>query len=317
MNILLMAGGWSEEREVSLSGARGIMESLGRLGHQACLFDPRNSFDDLWDASRGKDFVFINLHGSPGEDGLPQSLLEHMGLPYQGAGPSASFLALNKSASKAVFRRAGLPVAAGVLLPRHPGADWTPPFPYPLFIKHNTGGSSLRMAKAHDREELAVALDALFTGGGEFLVEPVCPGVEVTCAVLGELEEREGRRRETPQALSPILIRPLRNTGGFFDYASKYAPDGAEELCPAPLPCGVTARIRGLALDAHQALGLRGYSRTDFILGPQDNLTLLETNTLPGMTPTSLLPKAAAAAGLSFDQLVRRLLDLGLAAHCP
>ena len=315
MDILLIAGGWSEEREVSLSGAKGIAAALAFLGHEVTLFDPRNSFDGFFAAARGKDFAFINLHGSPGEDGLPQTLLELLGLPYQGSGPAASFLALNKAASKAVFRNAGLPASEEALLPAHPGAGWAPPFPYPIFIKHNTGGSSLRLAKVRDRKELDAALDCLFAAGGEYLVEPLCPGVEVTCAVLGELEDREGRLLEIPRALPPILIRPLCNAEGIFDYASKYTVDGAEELCPAPLPEAVLARIRDLALAAHQALGLRGYSRTDFILGPQGSLTLLETNTLPGLTPTSLLPKAAAAVGLSFDQLIGRLLDLGLATR--
>ncbi|MDR2051021.1 MAG: D-alanine--D-alanine ligase [Deltaproteobacteria bacterium] len=321
MKILLIAGGWSEEREVSLNGARGLAEAMRRLGHQVTPFDPAEGFDGLFAAAQGQDFAFINLHGSPGEDGLPQSLLESAGLPYQGSGPRGSFLALNKAAAKIMFRRAGLPTPDWLLLTRHPGPGWRPPFGYPLFVKSNTGGSSLGLIKVHNAAELGPALDRLFAGGGEFIVEPACPGRELTCGVLGALRPTEGGTGsgpvpgevEVPEALPPILIRPLRGEEGFFDYVSKYAPDGAEELCPAPLPPDLLALAESHALAAHRVLGLRGYSRTDFILSDNGSLTLLETNTLPGMTGASLLPKAAAAAGLSFEQLVARLVDLGLA----
>ncbi|MDR2503019.1 MAG: D-alanine--D-alanine ligase [Deltaproteobacteria bacterium] len=315
MNILLIAGGWSEERDVSLRGAGVLEAALLRLGHKVKRFDPEHSFDGLFEAVAGQDFAFINLHGAPGEDGLPQSLLEIIGLPYQGSGPAGSFIALDKAAAKAVFRRAGLPTPEWHMLPRRPAAEWEPAFTYPVFVKKNTGGSSLGLVKAHNRHELAAALDGLFAGGDGVIVEPACAGQELTCAVLAELEEKDGLMREKPLALPPILIRPLRNTEGIFDYASKYAASGAEELCPAPLPQPLLERAGQYALAAHRALGLRGYSRTDFILGADGSLTILEINTLPGMTEASLLPKAAAAAGLDFDQLIRRLLDLGLAAH--
>jgi D-alanine-D-alanine ligase len=302
---------------------------MRRLGHEVALFDPGEGFDGLFAALQGRDFAFVNLHGSPGEDGLPQTLLESAGVPYQGSGPKGSFLALNKAAAKIMFRRAGLPTPDWRLLARHPGPDWRPPFGYPLFIKSNTGGSSLGLTRVRNAEELGPALDRLFAGGGEFIVEPACPGQELTCGVLGRLRPAPGETgefpaagcassgfasgEELPQALPPILIRPRRGADGFFDYVSKYSSDGAEELCPAPLPPEVLALAESYALAAHRLLGLRGYSRTDFILAEDGSLTLLETNTLPGMTGTSLLPRAAAVAGLSFDQLVGRLIDLGLA----
>ncbi|MFV0422572.1 D-alanine--D-alanine ligase family protein [Oleidesulfovibrio sp.] len=301
MRILLVAGGWSSERAVSLSGAKGIHAALERLGHDVTLYDPEHSLTGLFEVARKHDFAFINLHGQPGEDGLVQALLETAGVPYQGAGPAGSFLALNKAAAKQIFVDRGLPTPEWVFLPAHPGKEWVPPFTFPAFIKSNNGGSSLALHRVTTQEELAAALDELFAKGGEAIIEPAVDGVEVTCGVLGE------------EALPPILIRPLG--AGFFDYESKYTPGQAEEVCPAPLPDEMTERVREYALRAHHALGLRGYSRADFILTPAGELSLLEVNTLPGMTATSLLPQEAAAVGLSFDQLIARLIELGMAAH--
>lgn len=312
MNILLIAGGWSKEREVSLSGGKGIAAALERLGHRVTWYDPESDLNGLFEAAQGQDFAFINLHGQPGEDGLPQAMLDAVGLPYQGSRPAGSFLALNKAASKLLFRRLGLPTPDWRLLTAHPGPDWRPPFAYPVFIKSNIGGSSLGLAKVRSDQELGPALDALFAQGGEFIVEPAFPGLEVTCGVLGEIVDG----REEPRALPPILIRPKAHQGEFFDYESKYQPGGAEEICPAPLEPEVTAAVQDYALRAHRAFGLAGYSRTDFILAPDGfpdgSLTILEINTLPGMTPTSLIPQEAAAIGLSFEDLLERLIELGL-----
>lgn len=310
MNILLIVGGWSKEREVSLNGGKGIARALEKLGHRVTVYDPAHDLNGLFDAARGQDFAFINLHGQPGEDGLPQAMLDSIGLPYQGSRPAGSFLALNKAASKIIFRRLGLPTPDWELLTEHPGAGWKHPFGYPIFIKSNIGGSSLGLAKVRSEAELCPALDALFALGGEFIVEPAFPGVEVTCGVLGELVDGV----ETLRALPPILIRPKAHDGEFFDYDSKYTAGGAEELCPAPIPPELTARVQDYALKAHKAFGLSGYSRTDFIMAPDGSLTILEINTLPGMTQTSLIPQEAAAIGLSFEALLERLIELGLNA---
>jgi D-alanine-D-alanine ligase len=311
MNILLIAGGWSSEREVSLSGGEGVRKALEALGHSVTVHDPARSLDGLPEAARNKDFAFINLHGSPGEDGLIQAMLELLGLPYQGAGPAASMLALNKAAAKALFRSAGLNTAPCVLLNEKPEKDWTPGLAYPLFIKANTGGSSLHMERVEQRQDLPDALDRLFALHDSFLVECAVNGREITCGVLGRLENGA----EIPEALPPILIRPA--TGDIFDYASKYSPGGAEELCPAPISAELTGRIQRMALTAHRALGIAGYSRSDFIVPENGEPVLLEVNTLPGMTPTSLIPQEAAAVGLSYEALVRRLIDLGMARHAP
>lgn len=300
MRILLIAGGWSNEREVSLSGAKGIAAALERLGHEVLRFDPAERFDELSKAAEGCDFAFLNLHGAPGEDGLIQAALDRIGCPYQGAGPAGSFLALHKALAKQLLRRLGLPTPDWEFLPRRPAPDWRTSLAFPLFAKSNNGGSSLDMSYASNQDELAAGLDTLFAKGREVLLECAVCGLEVTCGVLGD------------QALPPILIRPLR-CAQFFDYESKYEQDGAEEICPAPIGEELSRKVMDLALAAHRGLGLKGYSRADFMLRDEQFL-LLEVNTLPGMTPTSLIPKAAAAAGLSFDDLIARLIELGLQA---
>ena len=314
MNVLLIAGGWSKERQVSLNGAANIEAALLRLGHRVRRYDPEHSLAGLCEAVQGQDFAFINLHGAPGEDGLVQSMLEAFGLPYQGSSPAGSFLALNKDAAKTVFRKHDLLTPDWVQLTDKPASDWISPFGYPVFVKHTTGGSSLGMAKISSAEEVSAAFDDLFSAGGEYLVEPACSGLEITCAVLGSARMVNGKLSEIAESLPPILIRPRAGDGKFFDYTSKYVAGAADEICPAPLPEEATRRVREAALRAHEALGLRGYSRADFIL-PEDGLpVLLEVNSLPGMTATSLIPRAAAAAGLDFDSLVDRLIRLGLLA---
>lgn len=305
MRILLIAGGWSTEREVSISGAKSIEAALRRLGHQVTWFDPVRSLHGLMDAVKTQDFAFINLHGSPGEDGLIQAMLDAAGCPYQGSGPSGSFLALNKAASKEIFRDKGLTTPDWIFLAHYPGEHWRPDLPFPLFVKSNIGGSSLELYRTNDQAELNTAIKQIFAAGHEVIIEPLVEGKDITCGVLGN------PGAET--ALPPILILP--NAGSYFDYQSKYQKGGAAELCPAPIPESVTKAVQEAALAAHQALGLRGYSRADFILREDGTLTLLEVNTLPGMTSTSLVPQEAAAIGLSFDELIAKLIELGQECH--
>ncbi len=298
MRILLIAGGWSNERDVALSGAAQIEKALLALSHEVVRFDPRDAFDSLYEVSRTCDFAFINLHGQPGEDGLLQAILDRAGCPYQGPGPAGSFLALNKSAAKQIFRQNGLTTPDWVFLPTPPEPGWQCPLAFPVFAKSNVGGSSLDMGRAEDQAALDKILAGLFAKGREVLVESSISGTELTCAVLGD------------EALPPILIKPLKNET-FFDYESKYAQGGADEICPAPVDQAVIDELKRLSLEAHRALGLRGCSRADFIQS-NGTLYLLEVNTLPGMTPTSLLPRSAAVHGMNFEALIQRLIDLGL-----
>ncbi|MEW5772170.1 MAG: D-alanine--D-alanine ligase [Thermodesulfobacteriota bacterium] len=298
MRILLIAGGWSPERDVSLSGARGIETALKSLGHAVTLLDPERGLSRIIPEAREHDFAFLNLHGRPGEDGLIQAMLDAVGCPYQGSGPAGSFLALDKAAAKEIFRHQGLPTPAWEYLPTRPAPGWKPGISLPVFVKPNVGGSSLGMHRVSDPRDLAPAMDGIFSMGEGVLLEECVPGQEITCPVLGD------------EALPLILIRPLTGTG-YFDYRSKYEPKQAEEICPAPVDAALARRIQDITLAAHRGLGLSGYSRADFMV--RDGAPfLLEVNTLPGMTPTSLLPQSAAAAGLDFPALLARLMELGM-----
>ncbi|HDQ40589.1 MAG TPA: D-alanine--D-alanine ligase [Desulfonatronum sp.] len=298
MRILLIAGGWSDERQVSLTGAASIEAALRRLGHEVVLFDLGNGLWKLIQVAQDIEFAFLNLHGAPGEDGLVQALLDRLGRPYQGSGPGGSLLALNKAAAKSLFALHHLCTPPWVFLPNDPDPDWRCPFGPPFVVKPNLGGSSLGIEVVRLAEDLLPAIRSILARGREVVVEQYQPGLEVTCAVLGD------------EPLPLILIRPGPRAG-FFDYQSKYVPGQAQEICPAPLPQDVSRGIQAMAVHAHRILGLRGYSRSDFILH-EGQAYLLEVNTLPGMTATSLLPQAAAAHGLDFDHLIARLIELGM-----
>lgn len=302
LRILLVAGGWSPEREISLLGAGVIAAALKKRGHHVTRFDLSDGFESLLELAKSHDVAFLNLHGKPGEDGLVQALLTQVGCPYQGSGPAGSYLALHKAAAKPLFRRSGILTPDWIFLPTKPAATWMPDIPFPLFAKSNTGGSSLQMHRVENMAQLHTALDDLFAQGQEVLLEPLILGREVTCGVLDP-----GKGALT--ALPPILIVPKHE---FFDYHDKYAADGAAELCPAPLPAETLALIGDTAMAAHRCLGLSGYSRADFILSEQGDLFLLEVNTLPGMTAASLVPKEAAVIGMEFGVLLETLLTYGI-----
>ncbi len=296
MRILLIAGGWSGEREVSLSGAKAIHLSLEKLGHEVISFDPRDELPLLPQKAKKVDFAFINLHGSPGEDGLIQAMLDAVGCPYQGSGPGGSLLALNKTCAKILFKEADIPTPAWEFLPVVPEDNWRTSLSYPIVVKPNSGGSSIDIEIVKDHFSLRQAMKTIFSRGEEVLLEEKIEGKEITCGVLGE------------NPLPPVLIEP---TASFFDYHSKYTAGAAREICPAPIPEELTSRLQQTALHCHKVLGLEGYSRTDFIV-KEEEFFVLEVNTLPGMTATSLLPQEAAAVGYSFEKLLSALIELGL-----
>jgi len=218
-------------------------------------------------------------------------------MPYQGSDSRASLLALNKAVSKQIFEAAGLCTPDWEFVPaRH--AEWRPLLPFPLVVKPNTGGSSLGVGIVASEDELEAYLAQPEIAGQDLLAETLIRGQELTCGVL------EGC------VLPPILIRP--KSGEFFDYESKYVAGATEEICPAPIPAELTERLQAMARAAHDALGLSDYSRADFMVAADGTPYLLEVNTLPGMTATSLLPQEAQAVGLSFEQLLTRLIELGL-----
>ncbi len=305
MKVLLITGAWSPEREVALNGAKVIQQALEERGHSVTFCDPLYEFDNIVALAKAHDVSFINLHGSPGEDGLIQAILTQAYCKFQGSDAQSSFLALHKAAAKQIYRCAGLLTADWHFLPQKPDNTWTADFDYPLFIKSNNGGSSIDIAKIESFEELHTQLEKLFEKNCEVIVEPMITGEEITCAVI----ERKG----ILEALPPILIKPKKDT--FFDYANKYAIDeenAAEEICPAPLSQKILDKVQEITCKAHTALGLKGYSRSDFILTKDNELYLLETNTIPGMTQTSLVPRAAKVAGISFGELLEILLENAL-----
>ncbi|MBQ7586296.1 MAG: D-alanine--D-alanine ligase [Desulfovibrionaceae bacterium] len=296
MRILLICGGWSTERTISLQGAQGMREALESLGHEVTLFDLLD-FDDLLKVAQNYEVALINLHGDPGEDGLVQAMLEQIGVPYQGTSARGSLLALHKAATKQLVHRSGILTPAWEFIPKKPKSSWQPKLPLPLFVKSETGGSSIHLGRVEDLKELGSLCEEIFAAGCGVLLEEAIIGQEVTCGILGE------------EALPPVLIEP--NCGLYFDYQSKYEHDGAREICPAPLPLEVLEHIKSQALKVHKILGLEGLSRSDFIWA-KDKLYFLEVNTLPGMTKTSLVPKEAQALGLDFPTLMQRFVDLAL-----
>ncbi len=298
MRILLIAGGWSVEREVSLNGAKAIYKALERLGHEVDFFDPKKELPTLPARAKDADFAFINLHGSPGEDGLIQAMLEAIGCPYQGSAPGPSLLALNKMCAKTLFEEEGILTPPWEFLPSPPEATWQPHLSYPIVVKPNCGGSSIHITMVEEINGLKEAMAKIFSQGEEVLLEERVKGKEITCGVLGDM------------ALPPVLIEPA-SSSNFFDYHSKYTQGAAQEICPAPLPTHLTQRIQEIALRCHRILGLEGYSRTDFILN-EEEIFVLEVNTLPGMTATSLLPQEAEAVGYSFEELIARVIELGM-----
>ncbi len=262
------------------------------------FLDPAYDLHKLLNRAERSEFCLINLHGSPGEDGIIQSMLESIGCPYQGADTRGSLLALNKAVSKELFTHYQIPTPAWEFLSSAPKTTWESKWDLPLILKPNIGGSSIDINLVHEQEELGDLISQLFSQGDQALLEEYIQGQEITCAVLGD------------RPLPPVLIQPAQSSK-LFDYYSKYTPEAAKEICPAPISKSLTQEIQELALKAHRVLGLSDYSRTDFIV-QEETPYALEVNTLPGMTNTSLLPQAAAAVGYSYPELISELIELGM-----
>ncbi|MCL2029526.1 MAG: D-alanine--D-alanine ligase, partial [Deltaproteobacteria bacterium] len=248
------------------------------------------------------DVAFLALHGPLGEDGSVQGFLELLGLPYTGSGILASALAMNKEAAKKAFREANLPVPPDMKVMEF-WAD-LPCMAFsalgsPLVVKPANLGSSVGLGIVREEKELMAALRAVFELDKAALLEKYLPGLELTCAVVGS--------GPGLTALPPVEIIPAPGRG-FFDYEAKYVPGECEEICPARIPPAITYEVQRLAIEAHLALGCRSLSRSDFILS-EGRVYILETNTLPGLTSGSLVPKMARAFGLTFTAFLSYLLD--------
>lgn len=337
MNVLVLAGGKSREREVSLNSGQAVAEGLQSLGHHVKIIDTGNGRELLATAAAGAisgqqaapvdstlmassdqvlatfvpsefgkfDCVFIALHGGIGENGTLQALLDLAGVTYTGSGVMASALAMDKYRAKLLFDSVGVPTPRTVFFGDRESAikfcreSEPDQIQYPIIVKPNAEGSTVGLTLAKDFDALLAGIDEAAACDMNILIEEYIPGRELTAAILGSV------------VLPVVEIVPK---SGLYDYLAKYTVGASEYLCPAHLDKRVEADIREFAQLAYDVLGCAGYARVDFRLNPQNELFCLEVNTLPGMTATSLVPKAAKAAGISFEQLLERIVKLALAS---
>jgi D-alanine-D-alanine ligase len=330
--VVVLYGGTSTEREVSLSSGRAVLAALApAAGVPAALLGVEVRADGRWvvgeqalpparalGALPEDTLFFLGLHGGDGEDGTLQGFLRSARRRHTGSGVAASSLCMDKHLSRLCFAAAGLAVAPGALVR---AADAAAPSAAllarlgslgaaPWYVKPNRGGSSVATTRAAGEEQLDAGLRAASAGGSDVLVESHVAGLETTCGVIGN---RGGPLRALP------IVEIVPHEGRFFDYEEKYGEGGAREVCPPEhLTRAAQERLAGLALDAYRAAGCDGYARIDFIV-PGDAAScepvVLEANTLPGFTPRSLLPQAAAAAGVDFRSLCLELCALALEAR--
>lgn len=304
LRLALIAGGTSDEREVSLKGAAGVISALDPNKYEVIRYDPATDLGRIATEAADLDVAFILLHGVNGEDGTIQGFLDLLGLPYQGAGVLGSALAMDKNLAKTMYKLDGLPVAPWVMVvpgDLHDTGRIRKQLKLPYVVKPVRQGSSIGMSIVRDGDQLLAALQLALLHDSEVMVEEFIKGRELTAGVIGNTDL---------MALPLIEIIP-DSRFDFFNYEAKYQPGASREICPALVREEIKRKAQEYALRAHRTLQLRGYSRTDMILSG-DELYLLETNTIPGMTPTSLLPQAAAEAGLSFSALLDRLIELAL-----
>lgn len=298
-SIALLAGGKSGEREISLVSGNAVYNALTAAGFSVTKIDPADK-EDLVKLIEGSfDVAFLALHGKLGEDGTIQGLLEIIGLPYTGPKVWSSATAIDKAKTKAVYESVGVPTPQSVLLldPEEMSAsDIVERFGTSCVVKAATEGSALGVYLCNSEQEIAEALQEVFKIDDKVIIETLIRGDEYTVGVLGTRD---------PCALPVIQIIPVNE---FYDFESKYAEGGSKHVCPAPLPEELTEKAQEIALLAHEGLECSGVSRTDLLLDEDGNFWALETNTIPGMTPTSLLPDAANSIGMSFTDLCIALL---------
>ena len=303
INVAVVAGGESAEAEVSRSSAAEVVKVLRRRHTTVTLLELDESLADAL-ADAEPEVVFPVLHGPPGEDGTLQGFLETLGYPYVGSDVHGSALGMDKHASKALFRAAGLPVLDDLLIrpDDDPGAAITAikaRFGDAVVVKPSSQGSALGTTPMPNGGNVHDAIAGAMRFGGPVMIEPFAAGREITVGVL----DLEGE----PPAAWPV-IEIVTATDEWYDYENRYTPGQSEHIVPAPLTDGTNAALRRIAISGHRALGLRDLSRADFIVTDDDEIWLLEINTMPGMTPTSLYPDGARAAGYDFESLVDALV---------
>ena len=313
MRIAILAGGDSAEADISRSSAAGVANALASRGHAATTLELDAALVDNL-RTLAPDVVFPMLHGPPGEDGTVQGLLTMLNLPFVGSGVQGSAVAMDKHVAKALFRAEGLPVADDLLLAAGSDAQAAAAQVHDtlgqrVVVKPLCQGSALGLTPLPNGGDLIAPLSEALAFGDGVLVERYVRGREITVGVLDEHER-------SPVALPVIEIVVAQ--GEWYDFRNRYTPGRSEHLVPAPLSSDQLQRVQDYALRAHRCLGLRDFSRADFIVGDDnDDILLLEVNALPGMTPTSLYPDACKAEGIEFDELVERLAQSALRRGKP
>jgi len=304
IEIALLAGGWSGEREVSIRSGDAVYKALDKDKYNVTRYDPRDDLEILIRTSKDIDLAFILLHGKYGEDGTIQGLLDLLGIPFVGSGVLPSALAFNKKMAKDIFKNVGLKVIKDEML--YKGKEFSVDhimdnIGSSTVVKPVAEGSSLGVSICHTREELIEGIEKAFLYSQEIMVESFIQGREVTCGVIGDKE------LET----LPIVEIVPEHGYKFFDYEAKYTPGATREICPAIIPISMKQRIEDCAKKAHNALKCRTWSRIDMIIKGED-VYILEVNTIPGMTDNSLVPLAARAAGIPLSKLLDRMIELSL-----
>ncbi|HLQ95245.1 MAG TPA: D-alanine--D-alanine ligase [Pseudogracilibacillus sp.] len=305
MKIAVLYGGISKEREVSISSSEGIIQALKQNGHEVepIDFNP-NQMEELLHLE--VDLVFIGLHGKFGEDGCVQGMLEMLNIPYVGSGVLASSLAMDKYKAKQMFEQVSIPTAKGKKYRLEQTADIEhiteqikQTFSLPFVVKPNQEGSTLGLTIVEDYQDTFAAVQNASHSDDMILVEEFIKGKELTVPVMGNYMEEE--------ALPIIEIIPKNE---MYDYESKYSEGGSEHVIPARISTDMTRKIQEYAVWAHQVLGCEVYSRADFLLTEDGTPYILEVNTLPGMTATSLFPDAAKEAGISYEEMIEKFVQL-------
>lgn len=331
MRITVLTGGATPERTVAFAGASQVVAALRSRGHEVCVVDIASgaltSADErrllvpdvgttpptIADLAAGErrmlseglaglevvrtaDVLFLVVHGGAGEGGILQAVLEVIGVPYTGSGPLGSALAVDKDVSKRLFRAAGVPVPAWVMTPPslHP-SEIRRALGWPVIVKPSKQGSTVGLTLVREDHGLGAAIVEAARWDDEVMIETFVPGRELTVGVLGD---------------EPLPVGEIIPHHEIFDYECKYTPGMSEETFPARVDAAVARRLQELALAAHRALKLGGYSRVDFRLAPGDDIFCLEANNLPGMTRTSLFPQAARAAGIEYPEMCERICRL-------
>jgi D-alanine-D-alanine ligase len=294
LHIVVMRGGPSAERDVSLRSGEGVAKALRSLGHHVTEIDPQTPD---WELPRGTNVVCLApLHGTYGEDGSVQKQLEQLGVPYTGCDSESSSIAFDKVLTKERCTTAGVPTSQFVVV-ESANAAWPDGWQPPLVVKPVCQGSSVGLQFVDRKEDWRAALSESLRFGPRVLIEEKIPGRECTVGILNDI---------------PLPIVEVRPRNGAYDYRNKYTAGATDYLCPAEFDSTTTRRIQDAALGAFHAVGGRDYARVDVMVRENGEPVVLEINTLPGMTETSLMPKAAAAAGLSYEDLCQCMIDMAM-----